>query len=1030
MDNDSATGNIATGNSAANNGRSATSTSKLVEQFLTLVPQFNSLPAEEIAQLSNKLEPLRFGVGKVMVMREKMQKQVAIISEGEVRVLGYDPRTKLPTTLDKLQSGQIIGWVNLARGVACETAMASTEVVCLALDNSEFERLVNSYPELRKKFKSQPANVEIFDLLGIQLEKEAQGDWELKDLSLKAAEGAKIQYLKPGTYSLDGESLAPLRSRDRVWLVSGGDIEGYPVGSRLEFSNDQTSLVVKGTKPARLLSILRKNWFNFDAASRFPTKIEDDPDVIDDSIQNPHWESIPISDETLPVLANIEPEITTVTKDKKEYPFIPGKTNLDVGVACFQMLSKYFGMPFRREVIRRVIGEQLERTGTLSLPLCGAISELMGLNPQLVTVPNEAFTRLEAPAFVRWQESLALVYEINEKELLIAVPEVGLKSYTPEDFFSTWGESGDVLLLKKTKETPQAKFGLNWFLPAVKKHKKILIEVFVASFFVQLFALANPLMIQVIIDKVISQGSIDTLGYLVVFLVVLNVFEALLTTLRTYLFVDTTNRIDLTLGSEIIDHLLRLPLRYFEKRPVGEISTRIGELEKIRQFLTGSALTVVLDVIFSVIYIAVMLLYSPLLTAVTLGIIPIFVILTLMFSPLIRKQLRVKAERNAETQSYLVEVLTGIQTVKAQNIELRSRWQWQDRYARYVSTGFKTVITSTIANTSSSFLNGLSRVLIIGIGAFLVVDQKLTLGQLIAFRIISGYVTSPIMRLAQLWQNFQETALSLERLADIVDYPEEGEEDRDNIPMPAIEGRVKYEDVAFRFKRSGPLQLNGVKFEVPPGTFTAVVGQSGAGKSTLTKLISRLYEPEGGRILIDGYDINRVELYSLRRQIGVVPQETLLFEGSVMDNIGLTNPDATTEEIVAAAQIAAAHEFIMTLPNGYNTKVGERGSALSGGQRQRIAIARTILQQPAMLVMDEATSALDYATEQEVSKNLKTALKGRTVFFITHRLGTIKNADVILMMDKGVIVEQGTHEELMAMKGRYFYLYKQQESEV
>ena len=347
-----------------------------------------------------------------------------------------------------------------------------------------------------------------------------------------------------------------------------------------------------------------------------------------------------------------------------------------------------------------------------------------------------------------------------------------------------------------------------------------------------------------------------------------------------------------------------------------------------------------------------------------------------------------------------------------------------------ISTGFKTVITSTLASSASGFLNKLSRVLLIGMGAFLVLDGKLTLGQLIAFRIISGYVTSPIMRLAQLWQNFQETALSLERLADIVDHPEEAEQDRNNIPMPAIKGAVKYENLSFRFKNTGPLQLNNVNLDIPPGTFTAVVGQSGAGKSTLTKLISRLYEPESGRILVDGYDINRVELYSLRRQIGVVPQETLLFEGSIMENIALTNPDATTEEIIAAAQIAAAHEFIMGLPNGYNTRVGERGSALSGGQRQRIAIARTILQQPAMLVMDEATSALDYNTEQQVSRNLKEALKGRTVFFITHRLGTIKNADVIVMMDAGSIVEQGNHEELMALRGRYYYLYQQQESSV
>jgi ATP-binding cassette subfamily B protein len=457
---------------------------------------------------------------------------------------------------------------------------------------------------------------------------------------------------------------------------------------------------------------------------------------------------------------------------------------------------------------------------------------------------------------------------------------------------------------------------------------------------------------------VIVQNGQETLNILGTLLIILGVFEALLTGLRTMLFVETTNRIDMMLGSEVIDHLLRLPLRYFERRPVGELSTRINELENIRQFLTGTALTVVLDAAFSVIYIVVMLWYSVLLSMVALATVPLFALLTAIVSPIVRQQSRTKAERNAETQSYLVEVMTGIQTVKAQNIELRLRWQWQEKYARYINAGFKTVLTSTTASSISSFLNHLSSLLLLWVGAHLVLRGELTLGQLIAFRIIAGYTTSPLLRLIQLWQNFQETALSLERLSDILDTPQEIDGDgihgsnRTNVPMPEIQGNVKYQNVCFRFDRSPHRQLDNICLYIPASQFVGVVGQSGAGKSTLTKVMTRLYDLESGRILIDGYDVHKVELYSLRQQIGTVLQDTLLFDTTVQDNIALTHPDASQEEIVAAAKIAVAHDFVMELPQGYNTRVGERGSALSGGQRQRLAIARTILQNPNLLILD------------------------------------------------------------------------------
>jgi ATP-binding cassette subfamily B protein len=853
--------------------------------------------------------------------------------------------------------------------------------------------------------------VEVFDLLGAELARRADGEANLKELALQAWSNALICNLPRGS------QMSSQLDTNRVWFVSGGASANLPVGSCLN-AEAVTTLEVRDSGSTRLVGI-PTSIFSPPTLTLTPESVA----FTSDSAEIPYAPAQPA-----------EASEAYTSQDgipKRKYPFIRGRGPVDATVACFQMLSQHLGMPFRRDTVRRVIVSQQSRNGNLSLQHCGGVAEMIGLSAQLVNVPAVAVTRLPTPALLNWQGSFAILYESSQKELVVAVPESGLKRLKPGDFLENWAEDGQVLLLKPTKDTPQERFGLNWFIPSIIRYRKVLTEVLIASFFVQLFGLANPLMLQVIIDKVIVQNSINTLHILGFFLVGVAFFEAILTSLRTYLFVDTTNRIDMALGSEIIDHLLRLPLRYFERRPVGELATRINELENIRQFLTGTALTVVLDAVFSVIYIVVMFIYSWLLTLVTLAVIPLFVLLTVSVSPIMRQQLRTKAERQAETQSYLVEVLSGISTVKAQNIELRSRWKWQERYARYVSDGFKNVLTSTAAGSVSNFLNKLSALLVLWVGAYLVLDQKLTLGQLIAFRIISGYVTGPLLRLAQIWQNFQSTALSLERLSDIVDSPQEADEsDRGNIPLPAIEGAVKYENLSFRFAVSGPLQLSNVNVEIPAGKFVGIVGQSGSGKSTLTKLLARLYEPESGRIIVDGYDISKVELYSLRRQIGIVPQETLLFDGTVQENIALTNPDASSDEIIEAAKIAAAHDFIMGLPIGYNTRVGERGSALSGGQRQRIAIARTVLHSPRMLILDEATSALDYDAERQVCLNLAQAYQERTLFFITHRLSTIRNADIILMMDKGAIVEQGTHQELMAQKGRYYCLYLQQEAQL
>ncbi|MBW4598228.1 MAG: peptidase domain-containing ABC transporter [Calothrix sp. FI2-JRJ7] len=980
------------------------SSSTTIIDFLATTPPFDRMNVADIEKLAQKLSPLRYRMGQAIVVKDNLPAKIAILYTGQARLLGYPSDVTAPDTLEILKPGALCGAVGIIRGVACETVISSVESVCLTLNAADFEELLSNQPEVAEYFRSRYSLIEIYDLLTKELQRRGKVVDNLKELAIGAANYTTILNLPSGKIPLS--QLDP----NLFWLVSSSG-SNYAVGNTINFDNSQeyTKTTDKGI---RLVGFTDHTLSFNSVTSTNPESISVEPDSWDVPFAPEKPESIPS-------------KISTQAK----YPFVSGRGPVDATLACFHMLSKYWGMPWRRDVIHRALSNNYKRTGKVSIELCGGLAELIGVKAQLVQAPAVAISQLPTPVLLPYLDTYAILYSASEKELVLAIPEQGIVRKKTAEFIENYTEECQVLLLQSTPETPKKRFGLSWFLPAIKKHKVVLIEVFVASLFVQLLGLANPLVTQVIIDKVIIQNGANTLNVLGFVLIAMAVIEGIITWLRTNLFADTTNRIDLSLGSEVIDHLLRLPLRYFEKRPVGEISSRINELENIRSFLTGTALTVVLDAIFSVIYIAVMIVYSWLLTLVALATVPLFAILTFIFAPIVRSQTRTKAEKNAATQSYLVEVISGIQTVKAQNIELNSRWQWQQRYGKYISSSFDNVLTSNTASSLSNFLNKLSNLLLLWVGAYLVLQGEITLGELIAFRIIAGYVTSPLLRLIQLWQNFQETALSLERLADILDTPQESElAGKSNIPMPVIKGQVRYENVTFSFAKSPNPQLNNISVEIPAGSFIGVVGQSGAGKSTLTKLIPRLYELDAGRILIDGYEISKVELYSLRQQIGMVLQDTLLFDTTVQENIALTMPDATPEEIVEAAKIACAHDFIMNLPNGYNTRVGERGSALSGGQKQRIAIARTVLQNPPLLILDEATSALDYTTERQVCLNLQIAFKGRTVLFITHRLATIQNADIILMMNAGKIAEQGTHNELTKMKGLYYCLSQQQEA--
>jgi ATP-binding cassette, subfamily B, bacterial HlyB/CyaB len=975
--------------------------------FMATVSPFDRLPQNELRNCVSKLKPLRFRMGQKMQLKNQMPQNVSIIFTGKVRSIGIDPTTNKTMPLKILEAGEILGWPSLIREVPCETAVASEETICFVLPAPEFMRLLKQYPEIAEGFK-KPSIAEVYDLITqywLQSNLVPPKSKNIYQLVRSAWQNAEVD-----------SSFTP--SDHRVWFDSRA--EGSKQGIPLKNSPGENSQYRLVGIDANLLSIA-EDLVEEDDSSLFemtPTALIDYAPDVDFQVTNSEF-------------AFPQTELT-VENTKGRYPFVRGEGLRNGILACFQMLSMYLGIKYRRDTVQRIIDMQLARNGQASLQLCAAIADVLGLMGRLMEIPANQIMRINQPAIMPWQGSYAVVYATSESQVVLGVPSEGVQKLSMKQFLRLVGDAKaplQILILQETKNVQRKKFGLGWFVPYLTPEFKVLVEVLVASFFVQLFGLANPLLLQVIIDKVLNNNSAATLPVFVTLLIGVAFFENILTSLRSIAFANATNRIDLALAAKIIDHLFHLPLSYFDRRAVGELSTRIAELDKIRQFFTNTALTTILDAAFSVMYIVVMLFYSPFLTAVALCTLPLFVILSFIVSPIVRSQLREKAERNAQNQSYLVEALGGIYTVKAQSMERRSRNQWQTFYDRYIAASFKGTLTYTMAGSISNFLNQLSGILVLWAGASLVLENKMTLGGLIAFRIIAGYVTGPLLRLLTIWQNFQETALSIERLSDVVDATLEVDDDnRFNVPMPLIRGKVIFEDVTFQFGSQGRPQLNRVNAEFETGSFIGIVGQSGSGKSTLMKLLPRLYEPTQGRILIDNYDINKVELYSLRSQVGIVSQDPMLFEGTVQDNIAINYPDAEAEEIVQAAKIAVAHDFIMSLPNGYNTRVGERGSNLSGGQKQRIAIARTILQRPRLLILDEATSALDYDTERQVCRNLVNNFRGITIFCITHRLRTVQAADQILVMDRGMVAEVGTHEELTAKRGIYYCLSNDQEA--
>lgn len=571
------------------------------------------------------------------------------------------------------------------------------------------------------------------------------------------------------------------------------------------------------------------------------------------------------------------------------------------------------------------------------------------------------------------------------------------------------------------------KFGISWFIDAFMKYKKMLLEIVVASFFIQILSLLSPLFFQVVIDKVLVHNSLNTLDVLVIGLVVVSIFEVGLTLLRTYIMNHTTNKVDVTLGSYLYGHLMNLPLSYFATRKVGQIAARVRELDSVRNFITSSALTLCIDLFFTLVFFLVMWFYSKTLTFIVLASIPFYVFIALVVTPIFKRKLDDKFMKGAENQAFLVESISGAQTIKSLALEPRMKEHWDDQIAGYVTAGFKVNNLANFYSQSTSLISKITMILILYYGAQLVLSGDLSIGMLIAFNMLANRVSGPILKLSQLWNDFQQANISVKRIADILNAQQEKGHEGNRIAPSSIKGSIVLDKVSFSYKRDSKPILKEVSLSIFPGEIIGVVGRSGSGKSTLTKLIQRLYMADSGRVLVDGIDLTTIDPSWLRQQIGVVLQDNFLFNRSIRDNIAITIPSASIDKVIEAAKLAGAHDFISELPEGYDTVIEEHGSNLSGGQKQRISIARALLNNPRILIFDEATSALDYESESIIQQNMRQICKNRTVIIIAHRLTAVREANTIIVMDKGEIVEKGPEEILLSNpKSHYSQLYAHQ----
>lgn len=1021
-----------------------------IKGLLKKHPIFSILEDGDMDQLINNMEMVFFAMGENIVNLGEMGDCAYLIYSGRVRVFRQDKDGK-QITMGILSRGDLFGERSIIKEEPrISSVRASDDVVALRIDRADFKGFLQGNPELIPYFEKFFQDYAITTFLRLNTFIGNLPPNQVKELLHQLEESSFKEgetIFKEGDtgnlfYIIKSGEVKAVSEKDGKEHLLSYMVEGDYFGELALMMDEPRSATIIATKDTECYTISRDN-FNklIESAPNMRQQLLEQIEQyhIDEELEKEHGLKSPhkMEREQLAYVTT-QQEQKAKEDDKKaqkkfkkkprifkRYPWVRQHDKTDCGAASLAMISKYYGV--RLSVGRLRDMANVSREGTSMYNLATA-AETIGYNTRAVMTDYGHLSGLDLPAIAHWKGyHFIVLYKATNKHVIVGDPAIGLIKMKREEFETGW--TGRLLLLAPTprlEEIEHSKTTFRRFVPLLKPYKFLLFEVFLASLVLDLLGLASPIFTQTIVDKVLVHQNVKMLNIMLGGMLIVGAFQATTSLLRQYLLIHISSKLGMRMISDLFNHLMKLNMRYFRTRKIGDILTRFGDNETIREILTSASISTILDVMMVVLYLGLMFYYNPKLTCVALIFIPLFILLTLIFTPIMKRNNQRQFEKEAISESSLVESIESIETIKSCTAETTTRWKYENLIVQYIKTDFRGAKLNMAMTAISTPLNLLSSTVILWYGAHLVINGQLTVGQLMAFLALIGMVMSPIMGLIDMWQTLQDGFLSLQRLGDIYDAKPEEDPGKKAIQLPRLMGHIKFQNVSFRYNPDDKNILANINLEIQPGETLAIVGRSGSGKTTLVSLVQRFYLPTEGKIFADSYDTSSVSVQSLRSQIGVVMQENAIFTGTIRENIATTDPDASLDRITAAAKIANAHDFIISFPMGYDTVIGAIGINLSGGQKQRVAIARALLNDPQIIIFDEATSSLDSESENAIQQNMKAILKGRTAIIIAHRLSTIQHADNIIVLDEGVIVEQGNHRELLDKKGLYYYLNSQQ----